>query len=110
MDKSDLRKFSNAKFVSNNGSVLERMNMLAGKYKRLSDIQKVTEDLDGVSKEEFIESIDFLAEEKYIHLRTIAEHCPAMLADCEYKELEGKPTGKGTRLLYGYIKDDMVEV
>lgn len=110
MDKADLQKFSNAKFVSNNGSVLERMNILTGKYKRLSDIQKVTEDWDGISKEEFITSIDFLAEEGYIHLRTISDHCPAMLADYEYAELEGKTTGKGTRLLYGYIKDNMIEV
>lgn len=109
MNKIDLKNMDNIKFAGNNGNLLERMTILAPKYNRLTDVQKLLES-DGISESEFIESADFLAEEGYIRLRTIADHCPAMLSDCEYEDLEGKLTGKGKRLLSGNIKDGLVEV
>ena len=55
-------------------------------------------------------SVNFLAEEGYIHLRDIKSHEDASLADCDYQTLEAKVTGKGIRLLGGGISDNMVDL
>lgn len=72
-------------------------------------MQSVLED-DGIAEDEFLDSVNFLAEEGYIHLRRISNKEPAALADTDYTALEAKLTGKGIRLLAGGIEDDMIEV
>ena len=64
----------------------------------------------GIAEDEFLDSVNFLAEEGYIHLRHIASKGNALLADSDYTTLEAKLTGKGNRLLKGGISDDMIEV
>ncbi|NBI78570.1 type VI secretion protein [Anaerotruncus colihominis] len=96
-------------FVHNNGKVLRTVNILRLKYNKLTGVQSVLED-DGIAEDEFLDSVNFLAEEGYIHLRRISTRESAALADTDYTALEAKLTGKGIRLLAGGVKDDMIEV
>lgn len=105
-DKSALRA---GNFIQNNGRVLRTLNILAFKYSKLASMQDVLMG-DGIAEDEFLDSVNFLAEEGYIHLRYIATRENALLADSDYTTLEGKLTGKGSRLLKGGITDDMIEV
>lgn len=105
-DKSALRA---GNFIQNNGRVLCTMNILAFQYSKLASMQSLLED-DGIAKDEFLDSVNFLAEEGYIHLRYIATREDALLADSDYTKLEAKLTGKGKRLLTGGIADDIIEV
>ena len=93
----------------NNGKVLRTVNILRLKYNKLTGVQSVLED-DGIAEDEFLDSVNFLTEEGYIHLRRISNKEPAALADTDYTALEAKLTGKGIRLLAGGIEDDMIEV
>ena len=87
-----------------------RLSRITGlKYNKLTGVQSVLED-DGIAEDEFLDSVNFLAEEGYIHLRRISNKDPAALADTDYTALEAKLTGKGIRLLAGGIEDDMIEV
>ncbi len=106
LDKHALRA---GNFAHNNGAVLRTVNILRFKYNKLRGVQSVLED-DGIDKDEFLDSINFLAEEGYIHLRQIATKDDASLADSDYSVLEAKLTGKGIRLLAGGCSDDMIEV
>ena len=65
---------------------------------------------EGIEKQEFVDSVNFLAEEGYIYLRDIKTREDASLADCDYQTLEAKVTGKGIRLLGGGISDNMVDL
>ena len=105
-DKSLLRA---GNFVQNNGGVLRPLNILSHKYNRLGNLQSLLAG-EGVAEDEFLDSVNFLASEGYIHLRLISTREPALLADHEYTELEGKLTSRGKRLLKGGIEDNMIEV
>lgn len=109
MNEIDVSKLRAGNFVANNGLVLRTINILRTKYNKLAAIQRVLSE-SGVSCSEFLDAINFLAEEGYIHLRHIVGHSEAALADVDYKELEAKLTGKGIRLLAGDISDNLVEV
>ena len=65
---------------------------------------------EGIERQEFIDSVNFLHEEGYIYLRDMESREPANLADVEYQTLEAKVTGKGIRLLGGGITDEMVDL
>lgn len=106
IDKSALRA---GNFVRNNGKVLRTVNILRFKYNKLPGVQSVLED-GGITEDEFLDSINFLAEEGYIHLRHVSSKAEASLADNEYAALEAKLSGKGIRLLAGGCSDDMIEV
>lgn len=103
------RKLNAGNFVKNNGSVLRTINILRYKYNKLTGVQNVLQG-NGIDEDEFLDSINFLAEEGYIHLRDIATKDGATLADSEYTTLEAKLTSKGIRLLAGGIEDTMIEV
>lgn len=105
-DKHALRA---ASFPHNNGKVLRTVNILRLKYNKLTGVQNVLED-DGIAEDEFLDSVNFLVEEGFIHLRLISSKVDATLADSDYKVLEAKLTGKGIRLLAGGCSDDMIEV
>ena len=109
MSNIDLSKLRAGNFVANNGLVLRTINILRYKYNKLIAIQRVLSE-SGVSCSEFLDAVNFLTEEEYIHLRHITTHEPAALADVDYKEIEAKLTGKGIRLLAGDISDNLVEV
>ena len=103
------RKLSAGNFIENNGAVLRTINILRYKYNKLTGVQNVLEG-SGIQEDEFLDSVNFLTEENYIHLRDIASKQPTTLADTDYRLLEAKVTAKGIRLLAGGIDDTMIEV
>lgn len=91
-----------------NGRVMRALNVLYPKYNSLRGIQIALSD-DGIGEELYTASVDFLALEGYILLRTVKDHVPVPdLADHSWVDLEGKLSGKGTRLLEGGMKDNLV--
>lgn len=104
-----LHRLDGANLIKNNGRVLRTLTILQGSYQKLTGIQGVLEN-DGISKGEFLESVQFLSEDGYLHLRDISTKESVMLVDSAYSCLEAKITTKGTRLLSGKAKDDMIEV
>ena len=106
MSNLEKRALRAGSFVHNNGKVLRTVNILRLKYNKLTGVQSVLED-DGIAEDEFLDSVNFLTEEGYIHLRRISNKEPAALADTDYTALEAKLTGKGIRLLAGGIEEGM---
>ena len=108
MDKATLNKrISAGNFVENNGSVLRAINILKTKYNRLKDIRYA---LSHVEKTDIENSVNYLFEAGYLHLRTIEGHTETSLADTDFDDIEAKLTAKGIQLLAGVIKDECVEV
>lgn len=106
-DTKALDKIKAGRFVRNNGRVLRTINMLRFKFVRLSDAQYA---LDDIPDNEFLDSVNFLQESRYIQLRDLVSHQSALLSDTDYEELEAKLTDKGIRLLAGRQKDELVDV
>lgn len=107
MDKQDmLRRMRAGKFIDNNGQVLRTINILRHKYERLQDVKYALE----ISESDYLDSINFLSEAGYIHLRDVGSKQTATIADSDYDQLEAKLTEKGIRLLGGEIHDQMVKV
>lgn len=110
MDNSIAKRRLNAgNFVVNNGIVLRTINILRYKYNKLVGVQRAVID-SGIEEDEFLDSINFLAAEDYIHLRNVGSHVDAALSEIDYKEIEAKVTARGIRLLAGGIDDKMIEV
>lgn len=110
MDKNEIAaRIRAGNFVVNNGKVLRTINILREKYNKLTGIRYALPDLDD---SEILDSINYLHEEGYIHLRQIETKAPAVtgLADYGYKELEAKLTGKGIKLLAGGIDDPVIDI
>lgn len=105
----DIRKLEAREFIANNGRVLRTINILRYKYNRLKSVENVLRD-EGIDNGDFLDSVNFLSQEGYIHLRHITTHETVSLSDCDYSLTEANLTGKGIRLLAGGINDDMVEV
>lgn len=107
MDKATLNKrISAGNFVENNGSVLRAVNILKTKFNRLKDIKYAL----NIEKNDIENSINYLYEAGYLHLRTIDSHADTSLADNDFDDIEAKLTAKGIQLLAGVIEDDCVEV
>ena len=107
--EADKRQLRAGNFMLNNGRVLSTINLLREKYNSLRSVEKAVR-YEGIEKQEVIDSVNFLAEEGYVHLRDIRTHEDASLADFDYQVLEAKVTGKGIRLLGGGISDNMVDL
>jgi len=108
MDKETLnRRISAGNFVENNGSVLRTVNLLKTKYNKLKSIQYA---LNNIDRNEISNSINYLYEAGYLHLRHTENKQPSSLADDDFDVLEGKLTAKGIQLLAGVIQDECVEV
>ena len=107
MDKETLnRRISAGNFVDNNGSVLRTVNILKTKFNRLKDIKYALH----IEKNEIENSINYLYEAGYLHLRNSETKQPSSLADTDFDELESKLTAKGIQLLAGVIQDECVEI
>ncbi len=107
MDKAELnRRISAGNFVENNGSVLRAINILKTKFNRLKDIKYAL----NIEKNDIENSINYLYEAGYLHLRAIDGHADTSLADTDFDDIEAKLTAKGIQLLAGVIEDDCVEV
>lgn len=107
MDKETLnRRISAGNFVENNGSVLRAVNILKTKYNRLKDIKYAL----NIEKNDIENSINYLHEAGYLHLRNTENRQLSGLADDDFDALEGKLTAKGIQLLAGVIQDECVEI
>ena len=108
-EEAERRRFRAGAFMVNNGRVLLTINLLREKYNALRSVEKGLRN-EGIERQEFIDSVNFLAEEGYIGLRSIENREAASLADSDYLTLEARVTGKGIRLLGGGISDNMVDL
>ncbi len=107
MDKEALnRRISAGNFVENNGSVLRTVNILKTKFNRLKDIKYAM----NIEKNDIENSVNYLYEVGYLHLRNTESKQPSNLADTDFDELEGKLTAKGIQLLAEVIQDECVEI
>ncbi|MDE6520397.1 MAG: type VI secretion protein [Ruminococcus sp.] len=107
MDKETLNKrISAGNFVENNGSVLRTINILKTKFNRLKDIKYAL----NIEKNDIENSINYLYEAGYLHLRHVESKQPSSLADTDFDVLESKLTAKGIQLLAGVIQDECVEI
>ena len=107
MDKETLnRRISAGNFVENNGSVLRAVNILKTKFNRLKDIKYAL----NIEKNDIENSINYLHEAGYLHLRNSENRQPSSLSDDDFDALEGKLTAKGIQLLAGVIQDECVEI
>ena len=102
--EQEKRRLRAGAFMVNNGRVLMTINLLREKYNALRSVEKGLK-AEGIERQEFIDSVNFLHEEGYIYLRDMESREPANLAD-----VEAKVTGKGIRLLGGGITDEMVDL
>jgi hypothetical protein len=94
-------------FKENNGSVMRTINMLRHQYHKLKSVEYALPD---ITKGEITDSVNYLHEAGYIHLRTIVSKESADLADCEFDELEAKLTAKGISLLAGSVTDPCIMI
>ena len=107
--EQEKRRLRAGAFMVNNGRVLMTINLLREKYNAVRSVEKGLK-AEGLERQEFIDSVNFLHEEGDIYLRDMESREPANLADVEYQTLEAKVTGKGIRLLGGGITDEMVDL
>lgn len=108
MDKETLnRRIAAGNFVENNGAVLRAINMLKTKYNKLKLIGYAMPEAE---KSDIENSVNYLYEAGYLHLRRIDNKAATTLADTDFNEIEAKLTAKGIRLLAGVIEDECVEV
>lgn len=81
-----------------------------GGYNRLTDVQQAAQ-IWGVSQDDFLDCINYLAMAKYIQLRTIADKILVPdFADIGWDLLEAKLTAEGISVLCHKTKDEMIEV
>lgn len=109
INREEMRKrLAAGAFVENNGVVLRTINILRHRYNKLTTIKYA---LPQLAEDQFMDSLNFLQEEGYIHLRLVETQAEVQLADAlHYSELEAKLTGKGIRLLAQEIKDPLIKV
>lgn len=94
-------------FKENNGSVMRTINMLRTQYHKLKSVEYA---LPNISKSEITDSVNYLYEAGYIHLRDIMTKEPTTLADSDFDDLEAKLTAKGISYLAGGINDPCIRL
>ena len=94
-------------FKENNGSVMRTINMLRHKYHKLKSVKYALPD---ISEGEVLDSVNYLHEAGYIHLRNVITKQPCTLADCDFDDIEAKLTAKGISLLAGGVTDPCIIV
>lgn len=94
-------------FKENNGSVMRTINMLRHKYHKLKSVKYALPD---ISEGEVLDSVNYLHEAGYIHLRNVITKQPSTLADCDFDDLEAKLTAKGISLLAGGVTDSCIVI
>lgn len=94
-------------FKENNGSVMRTINMLRHKYHKLKSVKYALPD---ISEGEVLDSVNYLHEAGYIHMRNVITKQPSTLADCDFDDLEAKLTAKGISLLAGGVTDSCIVI
>lgn len=104
---NQIDKIKSGRFICNNGKVLRTINILRYKYAKLTDTQYA---LDDIPENEFLDSVNYLTESRYIQMRDTISHTSGTLADYDIEQLEAKLTDKGIKLLAGKLKDELVDI
>ena len=107
MENEMMRDMKQARFRNNNAAVLRALNLLRIRYERLTDVKYA---LNNMEEQEFLDCINYLQEAGHVQLRRIRTKEKALLADWDYKELEGKLTHKGIKILSGDEIDNSIGV
>ena len=94
-------------FKENNGSFMRTINMLRTQYQGLMSVEYA---LPNITKGEISDSVNYLYEAGYIHLRDIVTKELTTLADSDFDDLEAKLTAKGISLLAGSINDPCIKL
>ena len=109
MDNKDIQeRIQQKKFFVNNGRVLKGINLLRTQYIKLSELQYALEPT--VTESELRDSINYLCESGYIHLRNTDSKEPTSLADCDFESIEAKVSADGIRIIACVRKDECIEV
>ena len=96
-------------FPHNNGKVMQAINIIRHSYNRLTDVQQAAQ-IWGVSQDDFLDCINYLAMAKYIQLRTIADKILVPdFADIGWDLLEAKLTAEGISVLCHKTKEEMAK-
>ena len=94
----------------NDIKAIQAINIIRHSYNRLTDVQQAAQ-IWGVSQDDFLDCINYLAMAKYIQLRTIADKILVPdFADIGWDLLEAKLTAEGISVLCHKTKDEMIEV
>ena len=95
------------KFKENNGAVMRVFNMCEHDFHPLTSLAYA---LPNLTRGELIESINYLYEAGYLHLRSIDDDTDVSISDKKFEELKAKATANGSRLLRYAITDPCVEL
>ena len=105
-------------FPHNNGKVMQAINIIRHSYNTYGEVTVASSNevqqaaqIWGVSQDDFLDCINYLAMAKYIQLRTIADKILVPdFADIGWDLLEAKLTAEGISVLCHKTKDEMIEV
>lgn len=101
------RDIQTAEFAENNGRILRTVNVLRGKWIRLSSVRDV---LDDINLADLEQSLIYLERSEYISVRDIETKIPVEVEHANYLESEVSLTKKGIDVALYFIKDVAVKV
>ena len=101
------REIQTAEFAENNGRILRTVNVLRGKWIRLSSVRDV---LDDINLADLEQSLIYLERSEYISVRDIDTKIPVEAEHANYSESEVSLTKKGIDVALYFIKDVAVKV
>ena len=101
------RDIQTAEFAENNGRILRTVNVLRGKWIRLSSVRDVMDDINLADLEQ---SLIYLERSEYIAVRDIETKIPVEVEQADYSESEVSLTKKGIDVALYFIKDAAVKV
>ncbi len=102
---NDIKK---ARFRKNNGRVFRGINLFHGKYISLGDLKLgLARD---ITDKEYCDSVNYLYEAGYIHLRNKKSRKNTTFADADIDLLEAMLNAKGIQLANEAVTDPCIEL
>ncbi|MGP1563240.1 hypothetical protein [Filifactor alocis] len=101
------RDIQTAEFAENNGRIIRTVNVLRGKWIRLSSVRDV---LDDINLADLEQSLIYLERSEYIAVRDIETKIPVEVEQADYSGCEVSLTKKGIDVALYFIKDAAVKV
>lgn len=101
------RKIETASFAENNGRILRTINVLRGRWIRLSAVKDVLADINAADLEQ---SLIYLEKANYITARRKDNNETIEIERADYTECEVSLTDTGIKVAVYIIKDDAVKV
>lgn len=101
------RDIQTVEFAENNGRIIRTVNVLRGKWIRLSSVRDV---LDEINPADLEQSLIYLERSDYIAVRNIETKTTVEVEQANYFESEVSLTKKGIDVALYFIKDAAVKV